>query len=354
MRQQMTLPEFAERLDHTRFQKRDIIADTRSVALLNTDTNLMLDVNTGEDHEVYTINDHAHGQLASWLKIPKPYYDRLRHDHPDLLAHDASALMQREHARRMVRTLDGTARAYLSDKFRVDMDNYDVANAALPILYEVPDLKILSLGVTDTRMYIKAEFPRLRGAVKVGDEVTAGIVVSNSEVGSGSLRIEPLVYRLICTNGMIMGTTLKKFHVGARHGLSDEAFAVLSQETREKAAEALTGIVRDVMKAATDEIGFRDRVEQLRETDKEKIETNDVPKAVEVLGNKLNLTQEEQGGVLKNLIEGGSLTRWGMANAVTRLAQDIEDYDRATEIERAGGNVITLAKADWTQVAEAA
>lgn len=350
----MTLTEFAERLGHTRFHKKDIIADTRSLAMIGSDTGPMLDVNTGEGHEVFKINKHAHGQLASWLKIPKPYYDRLRHDHPDLLAHDVSALLNREHDRRMVRTLDGTARAFLSDKFRVDMDNFDVANAALPILYDVPDLRVLSLGVTDTRMYIKAEFPRLRSAVKVGDEVTAGIVISNSEVGAGSLRVEPLVYRLICSNGMIAGTTLKKFHVGARHGLSDEAYAVLSQETREKAAEALQAIVTDVVKAATDEAGFKARVENLIDADQQKLETTNVPKAVEVLGNKLNLTQEEQGGILKNIIEGGSLTRWGIANAVTRLSQDVDDYDRATELERAGGNVISLARSEWEQISVAA
>jgi hypothetical protein len=36
--------------------------------------------------------------------------------------------------------------------------------------------------------------------------------------------------------------------------------------------------------------------------------------------------------VLKHLILGGSLTTWGLANAVTRAAQDAESYDRATEL----------------------
>lgn len=31
-----------------------------------------------------------------------------------------------------------------------------------------------------------------------GDIVQAGFVVSNSEIGLGALKVEPLVYRLIC------------------------------------------------------------------------------------------------------------------------------------------------------------
>jgi hypothetical protein len=253
----------------------------------------------------------------------------------------------------MIRTLDGTARGYLSDKFRTDMDNYDVAEAALPILEAVPDMKILSLGVTDTRMYIKAQFPRLQGAVKVGDIVTGGVVISNSEVGCGALNIEVLIYKLSCTNGMIGQSLVRKFHVGAKQGVSDEAYAVLSQETRDKSAEAMRAIIADVVTAATDESKFQLRLDKLRDATEQRVE-GDVPKAIEVLGNRLNLNKEEQSGVLTRLIEGGDLSRWGLANAVTRTASDSDDYDRATELERIGGRVIELNARDWQEVSLAA
>ena len=55
----------------------------------------------------------------------------------------------------------------------------------------------------------------------------------------------------------------------------------------------------------------------------------------------------ENKGVLQHLIEGGDLTRFGLYNAVTRDSADIESYDRATEIERAGAAVVELGKAEW-------
>jgi hypothetical protein len=152
---------------------------------------------------------------------------------------------------------------------------------------------------------------------------------------------------------MISATMLKKFHVGARHGMSDETYAVLTQEARDKSAEAMRLIIRDVVKAATDAADFAMRVKELEIATQNKIE-GDVPKAVEVLGNRLNLTHGEQSSVLRHLIEGGDLSQYGMANAVTRTASDLSDYDRVTELERFGGNVIDLVPSQWQEVALAA
>ena len=40
--------------------------------------------------------------------------------------------------------------------------------------------------------------------VKQGDTVQAGIIISNSEVGLGSLSLRTFLYRLVCLNGMIL------------------------------------------------------------------------------------------------------------------------------------------------------
>ena len=82
------------------------------------------------------------------------------------------------------------------------MDNYNIASAVLPILAEIPDVRIESCQITDSRMYIKAVNPRLQEDVTPGDTVQAGVVISNSEVGLGSVNIQPLIYRLVCSNGI--------------------------------------------------------------------------------------------------------------------------------------------------------
>lgn len=41
-------------------------------------------------------------------------------------------------------------------------------------------------------------------------------------------------------------------------------------------------------------------------------------------------------------------------NAITRMSSDVESYDRATDLERVGAQVIELPRDDWKVLAEAA
>jgi transcriptional regulator of NAD metabolism len=94
-------------------------------------------------------------------------------------------------------------------------------------------------------------------------------------------------------------------------------------------------------------------VDRLEGTTEHRIE-GDVTKAIEVLSNRLSLTNDEQSSVLKHLIEGGDLTHYGLINAVTRTAEDAKSYDRATELEMAGAIVLDLNPTEWRELALAA
>jgi hypothetical protein len=95
---------------------------------------------------------------------------------------------------------------------------------------------------------------------------------------------------------------------------------------------------------------FNARLDQYREASKRPIEADPV-KVVEATARRLTLTDGEKTSVLQHLIRGGDLSAWGLANAVTRTAEDVPDYDRSTELEAAGGRVIELAPADWRALA---
>ena len=48
------------------------------------------------------------------------------------------------------------------------------------------------------------------------------------------------------------------------------------------------------------------------------------------------------------------LSQWGLVNAVTRYSQDVDNYDRATELETLGGKIVDLKPTEWQPIAEAA
>ncbi len=89
-----------------------------------------------------------------------------------------------------------------SDCYR-RLDNLELCAAVLTVIQEMQGSQIESCEVTPTHLYLKVVNRRLKAEVRVGDVVQAGFVVFNSEVGLGSLRVEVLVFRLACKNGLI-------------------------------------------------------------------------------------------------------------------------------------------------------
>jgi len=110
--------------------------------------------------------------------------------------------------------------------------------------------------------------------------------------------------------------------------------------------------VRDVVEATVAESTFRQIAQRMQKTLGIKI-TGDPVKAVEVLSNRYGLNDLERGGVLRNLIAEGDLSGYGLVNAVTHYAEEVDDYGRATEFEMLGGKLIELPPSEWEEIAEA-
>lgn len=353
MRQGRSLVELAAELERQKGAKRDYVANTRALNFTAPAKDEMrLEVRgTGEPQAV---TRHAATQIATRLGIPQKYFDRMAAEHPRLLEQNVNGWFQAKPERRMVRTMDGNTRAFLSDRYR-RLDNAELAEAVLPVLLEgQAGVEIVSCEVTETRLYLKYVTSRLTGEVRPGDVVRAGGMVTNSEVGSGSLKVQPFVERLVCTNGMVvpdMGQ--KRYHVGRHIEGEAEAVELYSDRTLEADDRALWLKVQDTVRATLTGAGFDKILGRLREAAGQRIEGDPV-KSVEVLANKLTLNETERGGVLRHLIAGGDLTAYGLVQAVTETSKDADSYDRATELEAAGGAILTLPPVAWREVAMAA
>ncbi len=355
-----TLQELAQELDRQNDAKRDFLADTRKMEV-KVEAPIQ-DPETGEPHgavpklhlgdQSLSMTDNFGSQMSAKLRIPKQYYDRMRTSAPVLFAENVNHWLKTEPEKRMVRTLDGSARAFLSDRYRA-LDNYDLLQTALPIVTE-HKCEVISCEVTENRMYLKALIPGLEAAIKVGDVVKAGIVISNSEVGAGSLRVEPFTYRLICTNGMISQSALRRYHVGRRNGTDmQDIMEVLSDKTKQISDAAFWMQVQDVIKAAFKRELFDAVIANLKAATERPINGDPVA-AVQLVKKNYGFTDEQGSAILKNLIKGGDLTQWGIANAVTATANTMSDYETATTFERTGGKIIELPQTDWKRIAEAA
>lgn len=340
-----TLQELAMELDRQQAVKKDMIVDMGALSMDPGDTGLALQVTGGSMAAQYGINDIAHRQIGQTLKIPALYYDRMRTEYPELLAQNVNGWFARTpDTKRMLRTMDGTARALLSDRYR-RIDNFEVASAVLPIISGMDGASVESCELTESRMYLKVVNPRVTAEVKKGDIVQAGIIISNSEVGMGSVNVSPLVYRLVCSNGMIaQDGAVRKYHVG-RANEGGEDFSIYRNETIEADDKAFLMKLEDSVKAAVNQARFAAIVDKMREATEATMEAKVVPQVVELASKEYGITEAEGKGILGHLIAGGDLSLYGLANAVTRQAQDVESYDRSTELEATGYKIITMAPA---------
>ena len=151
MKSGLTIVEMAQQIERQSKLKQDYLLDTRRLQVEPFGSQLYL--HTFDDHddplvEPLEINQIAHRQIGTHLKIPAAYYDRMLSDYPELLAENVNSWFQREPTQRMVRTLDGTVRAFLSNRYR-RIDNLDIAEIVLPVIQQMEDAYFESCQITD-------------------------------------------------------------------------------------------------------------------------------------------------------------------------------------------------------------
>jgi len=340
-----TLPQLANEIKRQHDAAKDFVVSTN---VLEMDP---LGHLTAGAHS-FGIRDIAHGQLAEFTKIPKKYYDRLQAETPALLAQNVNHWLKASSAKRMLRTLDGDTRAFLSDKYR-RIDNWQIAEAALPVLADFPGLTIQSAEVTERKMYIYAATDRIQGEIKAGDVLQMGIRISNSEVGYGMVNIAPTILRLKCLNGLTIDEgAMRSRHLGSSQGTKDDELQELfTDETKTAVDRVLMMKIRDLVKGVLTETFFSRQLQRMKDATVLDIR-GDVTKVVERTVELLDLTKNEGSGVLRHLIEGGDLSQWGLVNAVTALANDHESYDRAADIMELGNDVLSLDAKAWGKLAQ--
>lgn len=349
MKTGLSLTEMARKIEGLAELKHDLIvrtADTK-VEIVNEAPSIVAPQGAG----VYPILPTTHRQIGTYTKIPAEYYDRMLRDNPLLLTDNINAWFQRfpVEDRRMLRTLGGDARAWLSNSYQ-RIEHEEIAQAALPVIMNLPQVQIVSCEITDRRLYIHWVVPTIQGEVKVGDVVQAGGILANSETGFGAVSVSGLTWRLRCLNGMKTSDTFRRAHLGAKQ---DELEQVWKDDTRKADDRAILLKVRDMVTTICDETRFRAHLAKLQGLTEGEI-TGDPAKAVEVLARKIGTTEAETGGLLRSLIAGGDLSRWGIVNSVTHQAHTAATYDRAVEFEALGGKLVDLPTSEWKEILEAA
>jgi len=325
----MDLKSLIEELERQKKNSLDLIVDGSSLKAIPDESGIKLAI---PEYGEFPLTDWAHGQLADKLEIPRKYYEKMREaGKAELLAENVNAWLNAKE-RRLIRILDGKIRAILSDRYRT-MDNYDIIFLALDEFKKKETIEIFRIDLTETMLYLKAVDRTLTASIRGEDIVYGGIIIRNSEVGASALRVEPFILRRVCLNGLILEHSLKKIHLGRQTLEIGEID--WSEETRELEDKALWSKIRDIIRATFDREIFEGWVKRLRESTWIGIEKP--TEAVNNIVKHLGLNEEQKTQLLMHFSEK---TKYGLINAITRTAREIENVDQQIRLEEFAGKIL--------------
>jgi hypothetical protein len=372
MKTGMNIAELITEVQRQSASKLDLLADTRElvrmVEMPDFPDRVAMVVATPDSTELqrFAILDNAHRQIATWLDIPWKHYKRMLADHRDLIITEVNTLFEREPGTRMLRTMDGACRAFLSNQYR-RIDNDFVLAKTLPELYRpdgtLPPHEILGSHVNEHDMRLRVVWtdPKLEqtiGTTRDGkpDIIKPGFEIGNGETGRKRLFVRGFFYRSFCFNGCIFGVgdnavEFSRNHVGGK--LSTAGVDILSDDTKQKDDAALVAMMTDVMRALGN-VEFITHMGDTLRALKDGTQISNPTKAVEVLGKEVGLREHELDDVLKNLIGDQDYSRWGALNAITAVAnKDETTQERAFELEEIGASLMTMSMNQWNKIANA-
>lgn len=310
--------------------------------------------------------DTANIHMAQKLQIPKPYYDRmLMPEHTKLFDYTLNHWLQNFDSNVLLRTFcdnstrKGFLRALLSDRFKV-IDNYDVLFAALEAVKDSGvNLKIETCDISDTRMYVRFIAPDVRmeskkliqnyrpnGLPNNGNfAISAGFVLSNSELGFGKFSIAARAIIDACKNGMIFEEDgFGKVHIGAR---MDEGNIEWSSKTKELNRELILSQTKDAIKKfiSPEYLG-----QKIRKIEDMNVQLQHPIEAVTNVTKELQLDADKHKSILDFFIKSGDSTSFGLSQSLTYYAHETADADEQYDLEAAAINVFhNIRKYDFVK-----
>lgn len=262
-------------------------------------------------------NDWATGQLCQQLGMPASYFKRCPAELQDrqfnywlrLFNERRSTMDENGKATWLLRAQGVTLRAVLSDRYG-RLDNAPLLTA---LERSIDDSFVAeSVSITDVSFHLRLIKPSMKKMILPGDEACVGLHIANSEVGMRCVTVDALVYRLVCTNGLIKlvkGQSLfHRRHVGMG-----------ATESLEHLPKAISASLEAAQVS----------LERFAQSTTEYIE--DPEQAIKALAQREKFSDDFSGSIIRQLQTERSdqqHTRFGLINALTGAAHTLGPDER--------------------------
>ena len=258
-----------------------------------------------------------YGISNSYIKkcVSEGYDDLIRHNFSRWMENDEDVLLFRYFENKGVPVIRGI----LSTRYQ-RFDTTDIIEA-------LSESWLSTWGIRQSMMNPERLHLRLVSDVPIevpNEDLFIGVTVDSSDVGRSAVLIRAIVFKQVCTNGLVLpmsvGDLYRQVHVGAgadRFGERIAACLDTLSDFKEKAAEM---IVAGTRMGLPFEIGKEEEIDRWRSRYK-------IPKGL--VENTLNLLNEGKY----------AMNRWGLINSMTEAAQ-IMPIESRIMAERVAGELL--------------
>ncbi len=278
-----------ERTDYEQSNYKDVVAT------------VVPEVVTPNGFMGYQFSPKGEQQFLRWMDIPRDFFNDLTYDTQQQILNEQTA----KHKRKLMFRMDNNViRGVVSDRYQV-INHSEVLSKLLDDVGDIDVQPLFSQGGMSTRLTLDE------------GEIQTGVTLGNSEVGEGSVFIAPFIYRLVCSNGLIVA----KQEITFRH------------THRGYGEYSLGNAVADAVQEA--------RVSKVLFEQTKNKQIDDPMKEIKQMVKKVGLPSRMVKGVRQAYEIEPLSTGFGIINALTRYAKETELTERIM-IEKSASKLLSV------------
>lgn len=279
------------------------------------------------EHYRLSLTPYALGQLCGKMGVPSSYVKKLiENGYGDLAAENLNTFLDDYHKSLFVRRYTDSVRGILSDRYST-MDAPDVLDVVSDTFDD--DYMLKGMYLSPERMHLRVVQKEMMNIE--GEDLFAGVTIDSSDVGRSTLRVQFFIYKQVCTNGLCLRHSMGNIFTQRHIGLSKKEFhddLVANLHRVPEVADKTMHMIRTANTYSKDLIDFNKFSEEKQKHFVSRIRA------------LTKLPEDGVARVIDNMYNNYSVSRWGLINSLTEVAQDYT-LERRLEIETAAGDILT-------------
>lgn len=300
----------------------DLLDSWKNIRVKQDEQNILLDV---KDKGEFLFSNNGLTALCNAAGVPTTYIKKcLGENHADLACKNINTWLDRlsQDKEMFLRTTDNRLYGLLSNKYTV-FDDHEVLDAVEGVLSPYHNYSVKNYYISPE--ILKARIVSREKININGEELSFGFDIKNSRVGRASCEIAIIIYRWICSNGVIFGGG-KGFMYAKRHiAISREQFITEFVEMLDQAPDTVKYIKKSIEDSQGIQLNSQNIQNLINRFKAENISRNAAGRIEQIMDEKYNRTL------------------WGMTQAITELAQEY-NLETREKMEEFAGKIL-LAKA---------